>query len=1044
MSGVVRSQALTWLKGSVEGFCGETDPAKDESTPEKCSHGSQGFVTQRIGASMGWLDVAQKCLSYCAQCERCRYVSISVRFRDCSWFSECDTTRLLHSVTGFRTGAAAPTGSGQQLGGLAQRRWESRGRPTAELIDTSGDYLDRNQGRSDFPTRSVPQSEMTSSPPRSIFIGVISGSLERRRVLRCTWVGALASQPSVRVLFFIGKDQLDGGRADTLVVAVRERQQLNLRGAGRRLGEHRQPPGAATYTQYAKVVAFLRYAAAQPEPLAAKCDDDTFVQPQMLLGYTSMLLGLAQKPESAHLYAGVFEYYSWKPASLSAKAFGRTRTAASWSSNPLLVNNRHCGVYYCNCSPTGGGWTWNGWDMLPAPTPAEISTDTCVGPYAFAKGPFKVLSREATRWVVASPRFLRDTRHAERLVGDAAGAVSQDEKAMQEMRRQLALRPRLSEDAQMGYWMAANPELRLIYFKKSWAWTEWVHLKSSWHPLLSVHKPPFGMYAWLLEHSTRLWRGSSTLLVHYECSRHPPCHERGCAHASGQRVCSMYAQLPTEAGGLIPKPPRHARNESMEDTGCGQAERHNRKLAKAAAKGSASPSAAGHGASAPSRRQIDQCVHVGLRHQPSEAIPSMTSQRTSPTSTLRVAVSTLFAPNDQNPCSVGIGCALLPWCGSVNELRAALAPSFAAFDVLAIHAEWRPLGKEGEGDKREPSSRRAEPVVRGQRCLLSDETERLDLADCPGLQLVPVTGALLRAVRHHARRVIRSGVMSYNAKYIERGRAFLYKWQLWQLGDRYDAILHTDLDVDVLPVGHIELHQIAREWSMRLPQLVNAAHYNAPGRELRMLGFEDVTTPWNGGLFWAFPPADNGTLFDEGVRVLRAPWNATHGWERSGVPRQLFAGRAQPEQGFDGSVIGKPHEHTDWTQIDSGDLDQGFLLYMLQYKIRGGYYMGGHRTHAVSHYVLSSGLRKPWTRVLSYAPPERTGCMVEQLGRHAYLRGARLDTAHGRPRSSSACAWAFHLAASELAAHVNRTACCEIKAAHTTVLGPGYVTLGVF
>ena len=138
---------------------------------------------------------------------------------------------------------------------------------------------------------------------------------------------------------------------------------------------------------------------------------------------------IADRPRSAHLYGGVFEWFSFRPGSLHAVAWGRRRQLASWANSPSLVN-QSCDAslqlqskYHCNCSPGGAGWVWDGWDIRQARRMAlraesdARSLSICVGPYAFPKGNFKFLSGAAVRWVVRSHRFERDVRHAARLFG---------------------------------------------------------------------------------------------------------------------------------------------------------------------------------------------------------------------------------------------------------------------------------------------------------------------------------------------------------------------------------------------------------------------------------------------------------------------------------------------------------------------------------------------------------------------------------------------------------------------------------------------------
>ena len=102
--------AVSWLMRSAEGFCGLTEVA--ESTAVTCSQASQGqWPLTKLGANAkhgrDWLSATQRCQKLCAQCARCRYISVSVRHGDCSWFESCDAPAgLLRTVSGFRTALA--------------------------------------------------------------------------------------------------------------------------------------------------------------------------------------------------------------------------------------------------------------------------------------------------------------------------------------------------------------------------------------------------------------------------------------------------------------------------------------------------------------------------------------------------------------------------------------------------------------------------------------------------------------------------------------------------------------------------------------------------------------------------------------------------------------------------------------------------------------------------------------------------------------------------------------------------------------------------
>ena len=116
----------------------------------------------------------------------------------------------------------------------------------------------------------------------------------------------------------------------------------------------------------------------------------------------------------------------------------------------------------------------------------------------------------------------------------------------------------LSEDAQMGYWLSAHPSLRYVHLRNFHAWFEaWHHVGDKLEAFLAVHKAPYNMYARLLDATERAWRNATRVHVHSSCPAHTDrlvCNAGMCAHAPGQRVCSLYITLPDGAGALAPKP----------------------------------------------------------------------------------------------------------------------------------------------------------------------------------------------------------------------------------------------------------------------------------------------------------------------------------------------------------------------------------------------------------------------------------------------------------------------------------------------------------
>ena len=82
-----------------------------------------------------------------------------------------------------------------------------------------------------------------------------------------------------------------------------------------------------SYDAYAKIVAFLRYAATQPEPVVAKADDDVFAVPQMLRAVASQLARLASQPGRQFVCAGSFNWFSWRRATLAKLGASGARQA---------------------------------------------------------------------------------------------------------------------------------------------------------------------------------------------------------------------------------------------------------------------------------------------------------------------------------------------------------------------------------------------------------------------------------------------------------------------------------------------------------------------------------------------------------------------------------------------------------------------------------------------------------------------------------------------------------------------------------------------
>ena len=420
-------------------------------------------------------------------------------------------------------------------------------------------------GRVDVPMRSATREGRQRRDPPSpgtrnaaaanavLLLGILSGNRARRELIRCTWMQTVP--PQVRALFVVGAGGAEP-RPDVFPVNVTEGQRMWAHGdtASRTAGDK---VVTGSVTAYRKLTEWLRYAATQPEPMVGRADDDAFLSPRMLLAHATLLLrqlgapgggasGASGAPPPAGgplIYAGMFEWYAWRTRTLHSTAFG-------WTAGASRANGRKP---WRNCTAAAAA----AWHALPdygdheatgpcrdAPTPGcsnhRPGADVCVGPVAFAKGPLVLLSAAAVRAAVGSPLFTRDVTRAN---------------AMAEGRAPVFAGPgsgRIDDDVQLGYWMSQVPGLRVVTFRRYYAWHD------RWKPgvlreadrLLVAHKTPWSEYAPLLHRTEGLWRASAAARVRIGCNG-PPCTEY--AHLESQLACAVDVVL--LPGPDSPQPP---------------------------------------------------------------------------------------------------------------------------------------------------------------------------------------------------------------------------------------------------------------------------------------------------------------------------------------------------------------------------------------------------------------------------------------------------------------------------------------------------------
>lgn len=101
--------ARRWVRRAATGYCAATSEATDCETAQMGS-----WQLELNVANTSWEVAAAACLARCSMCARCRFISLSRRWRDCSWYASCHIDQLKSDVDGFLTGAA--------LGSRAARR----------------------------------------------------------------------------------------------------------------------------------------------------------------------------------------------------------------------------------------------------------------------------------------------------------------------------------------------------------------------------------------------------------------------------------------------------------------------------------------------------------------------------------------------------------------------------------------------------------------------------------------------------------------------------------------------------------------------------------------------------------------------------------------------------------------------------------------------------------------------------------------------------------------------------------------------------------
>ena len=112
--------AASWLRAALPGYCAVTSSAGD------CVHGTGGSFSLTPAESLSWNASVSACMERCRHCARCNFISVSRRWRDCSWLRPCKADLLYREVRGFRT-APVPArwrGSPPPASSMLGHRWK--------------------------------------------------------------------------------------------------------------------------------------------------------------------------------------------------------------------------------------------------------------------------------------------------------------------------------------------------------------------------------------------------------------------------------------------------------------------------------------------------------------------------------------------------------------------------------------------------------------------------------------------------------------------------------------------------------------------------------------------------------------------------------------------------------------------------------------------------------------------------------------------------------------------------------------------------------
>lgn len=95
----LRADVGQWLRSARPGYCANTGWGLEAKS--LCRSGEKGVLPLNRRAFLSWPDAVASCMKLCRTCANCNFITVSLSFKDCSWYRSCN--RPENDIKGFRS-----------------------------------------------------------------------------------------------------------------------------------------------------------------------------------------------------------------------------------------------------------------------------------------------------------------------------------------------------------------------------------------------------------------------------------------------------------------------------------------------------------------------------------------------------------------------------------------------------------------------------------------------------------------------------------------------------------------------------------------------------------------------------------------------------------------------------------------------------------------------------------------------------------------------------------------------------------------------------